>query len=127
MAFKLLALESDPFTYQLRVRIPNSLNLQGMAGDGVYFELRCTDVSAEERPSYTWPLLQMNADRYLVLPGSSCPGKPQDPAQDRTLLCPATALPWLAGDDAGKYVEARIQNVGSIHSCMALLPNARVI
>ena len=24
---RLLALESDPFTYQLRVRIPNSLNL----------------------------------------------------------------------------------------------------
>jgi hypothetical protein len=45
-----------PRTYQLRLRIP-----EGAVRDpaAVWFELRCTDISDEARPSYTWPLLRM--------------------------------------------------------------------
>lgn len=97
---------SEARTYQFRVRVPETVSVP-THGHGYYFELRATDVSAEDRPSFTWPLLRMDSERYLVLPESSNPPLGEDSADEqvaawhRTLLCPATALPWLGRGGGG--------------------------
>ena len=46
------------------MRVPEATGIPDMS-QGFAFELRMTDVSAEGRPSHTWPLLTMGKTRVL--------------------------------------------------------------
>ena len=72
--------------YGLRVRVPEATGIPDMS-QGFAFELRMTDVSAEGRPSHTWPLLTMGEERFLQFP--------EPLGTDRRVVSPAAALPWV--------------------------------
>ena len=96
--------------------MPEATGIPDMS-QGFAFELRMTDVSAEGRPSHTWPLLTMGEERFLQFP--------EPLGTDRRVVSPAAALPWVqVSAQASRLLSARVRPRLACHTVAFACPKA---